>query len=91
MAGIGLLVSYLGYAVVYWALESIQGNAQPSFSNYLFPFTKKNTSKDNLAKVIQFPGNGGPPGTQGPTQTKSTTPTKHPPSGYAQGSGANLH
>lgn len=40
MAGVGLFVWLLGYAIFYWALQAIQGNAQSSFASYIFPFAK---------------------------------------------------
>jgi hypothetical protein len=38
MTGIGLFFVSLGYSVVYWGVQAIQGNSQGSFVSYLFPF-----------------------------------------------------
>lgn len=38
MTAIGLLLAFFGYAIIYWALNAIQGNSQQSFITYVFPF-----------------------------------------------------
>jgi hypothetical protein len=38
MTGVGLFMISLGYAIVYWGIQAIQGNPQGSFVSYLFPF-----------------------------------------------------
>ena len=61
MTGIGLLLIYLGYAIIYWSLNSIQGNQQDSFAKYLFPFAPQSTT----------PSGTGPGTTQGKAQNKA--------------------
>lgn len=38
MAGVGLLIAFIGYAVLYYGVNAIQGNSQGSFVSYVFPF-----------------------------------------------------
>jgi hypothetical protein len=38
MMGIGIFLLYLGYAVFYWGLNSMEKKPQDSFITYLFPF-----------------------------------------------------
>lgn len=38
MTGVGLFMVALGYAIVYWGVQAIQGHTQGSFVSYLFPF-----------------------------------------------------
>jgi uncharacterized membrane protein YdbT with pleckstrin-like domain len=79
MSGIGLIVSYLGYAVLYWALQSFQGNQQSSFISYILPFAPKDGGTDMLATLgDSTPG------------LKSTTPSKNPPANPPPGSNGNL-
>lgn len=40
MTGIGLILVAIGYAIVYWGIQAIQGNQQDSFISYVFPFAK---------------------------------------------------
>lgn len=40
MTGIGLLFTSLGYSIVYWGVQAIQGKSQGAFTTYLFPFAK---------------------------------------------------
>lgn len=40
MTGVGLLLIVLGYAIVYWGVQAIQGKPQGSFVSYVFPFGK---------------------------------------------------
>lgn len=41
MTGLGLILIQLGYAVVYWGLQAIQGNPQDNFVSYILPFASK--------------------------------------------------
>lgn len=38
LLGFGLMIAYLGYAILYWGVEAIQGKPQDSFASYLLPF-----------------------------------------------------
>lgn len=61
--GIGLILTYLGYAICYWALRAIQGESQDSFGSYLFP----------TAKTTGGGGSTSPPTPAGsPATTKAT-------------------
>jgi len=40
MTGIGLFLIALGYSIVYWGVQAIQGHKQGAFTTYLFPFAK---------------------------------------------------
>lgn len=40
MTAIGLFVFFLGYAVLYWGLQAVQGNSQQSFVTYIVPWAK---------------------------------------------------
>jgi hypothetical protein len=37
MTALGLFLMYLGYAVLYWGWNGIQGKSQDSFASYLIP------------------------------------------------------
>ena len=37
MMGVGMIVMYLGYAIIYWGVNAIQSKSQPSFVSYLIP------------------------------------------------------
>lgn len=39
MAGLGILIAFFGYAILYWGVEAIQGNNQPHFVTYVFPWS----------------------------------------------------
>lgn len=68
MTGIGVFLVYLGYSVTYWALQSMQKNAQPSFIYYLFPLAPKNQRGVATAGGISTPSNPSP----APADTKKT-------------------
>ena len=53
MSGLGIIVMYVGYAVIYWALQAFQGNSQDSFISYILPFAPKNPG------VTTIPAAGG--------------------------------
>lgn len=38
MAGVGLFIAFFGYALLYYGVNAIQGNSQPKFVTYVFPF-----------------------------------------------------
>jgi hypothetical protein len=38
MAGVGLFVTFFGYALLYYGINAIQGNSQAKFVTYVFPF-----------------------------------------------------
>lgn len=40
MAGIGLFLITIGYAIIYWGVNAIQGKKQKPFVSYIFPFGK---------------------------------------------------
>jgi hypothetical protein len=35
--GLGLIIAYIGYAIVFWGVAALQGRKQPSFGYYLLP------------------------------------------------------
>ena len=37
MTAIGLFSMFLGYCLIYWALQAFEGNQQDSFVTYIFP------------------------------------------------------
>lgn len=41
MAGIGLVLLGISYAIMYYGIEAIQGNQQKSFASYVLPFVKQ--------------------------------------------------
>lgn len=68
MAGIGIIVMYIGYAIVLWGVNSFQGNSQAPFISQIFPFDSPTTAPTS-------PTVKAPPGTEGPqgTTTKAAT------------------
>lgn len=62
MTGLGMIVLYIGYAALYWAIESFQGNDQQSFISYLVPFAP------------QTPSDVGAVGTKTSNSTPAPTP-----------------
>lgn len=41
MTGVGLFLIALGYSIVYWGVQAIEGNTQQgAFTTYLLPFAK---------------------------------------------------
>lgn len=76
MSGIGLVVSYIGYCILYWALQSIQGKTQPSFAKYLFPFGQGPDSTGvGTGQVVPLQTASGS-GSGSGTTTKTTNPPK---------------
>lgn len=37
---LGLILILLGYSVLYWGFQAIQGKSQPGFVTYILPFAK---------------------------------------------------
>ena len=40
MAGVGLFLFLFGYALLYWGIQSVEGNNPPSLLTYVVPFAK---------------------------------------------------
>ena len=38
MAGVGLIVAVIGYAILYYGINAIQGKSQGAFITYVLPF-----------------------------------------------------
>jgi hypothetical protein len=38
--GLGLIIMYIGYAIIYWGVNAIQGKRQDTFVTYILPFGK---------------------------------------------------
>lgn len=38
MAGLGLVVMFIGYTVIFWAVQAIQRKDQAPFTHYIFPW-----------------------------------------------------
>ena len=38
MTGLGLMVAFIGYCIVYWGIQAIQLNDQPPFMSYIAPW-----------------------------------------------------
>jgi hypothetical protein len=36
--GLGMIVAFLGYAILYWGIQSLQGNTQDPFVKSILPF-----------------------------------------------------
>ncbi len=73
--GLGLIVSYIGYAVLYWTIQAFQGNSQDSFTSYLLPFVPKNPG---VATLGSGSGGGGSNSTPAPTPADIKTASKAP-------------
>jgi len=41
MIGIGLFIIVIGYSIIYWGINAVQGKDQDSFMSYIFPFVDK--------------------------------------------------
>lgn len=76
MTGLGMIVLYLGYAVIYWAIQSFQGNSQDSFISYLIPGAPTNSggSSQSTSPAGTPPGVKGPVGANGQTIPVPNTP-----------------
>ena len=40
MTGVGIVLFFVGYAVLYWGVNAIQSNTQTPFVESVFPFAK---------------------------------------------------
>lgn len=40
MMGFGLIVAFIGYCLIYWGVQGIQGKDQAPFISYVIPFGK---------------------------------------------------
>lgn len=38
MIGIGILTMFIGYAIIYWAINAFEGKSQNPFITYIFPW-----------------------------------------------------
>lgn len=80
MTGLGLILLQIGYAVVYWGLQAIQGNSQDSFVSYVLPFASKYPTMPaptSPAKSSSSSGNNSGAGSQSspPPRTEQGTGT----------------
>ena len=83
--GLGMIVMYVGYAILFWTIQAFQGNSQDSFTSYLLPFAPKNPGVATLGSL-----GGGSNSTPAPTpaDTKAASKaTPAPPTTKAPGSG----
>lgn len=79
MAGIGLVVMYLGYAMAYWALQSIQGKPQTHFVTYLLPFASGAYGTDPFnGKAFAVSSSAQNTQTKNPNPPKNYPPNKTP-------------
>ena len=76
MMGLGIVVMYLGYAILYWAIEAIQGNSQDSLSSYIIPFAPKNPGVATIP--IIGGGSAASAKTPAPADTKTAAKTTAP-------------
>jgi hypothetical protein len=38
VSGVGVILAFIGYTVLYYGVNAIQGNSQGTFMSYVFPF-----------------------------------------------------
>jgi hypothetical protein len=76
MIGIGLFLIVIGYSIIYWGINAVQGNSQDNFISYIFPFVDKS---GNIKQSNFLTPKGNVPGALGPVTQADVNKMKNKP------------
>jgi hypothetical protein len=76
MIGIGLFIIVIGYSIVYWGINAVQGKQQDNFMSYILPFIDKS---GNIKQSGFLTPGGNVPGALGPVTASDVAKKKQQP------------